>query len=176
MFDVRTLKLNPTILQVNQSTSDIEDLVVDTTRVKSELNWVGVNIPLISGTSYNLITTLKGVAQTNGVFLPMFNTTTDKMVAGVNDNRTLFWKLVIEGSFSGPVTGSAGSIELDFTGGVSEKFLISRDNYSSPDILNFTSLISVDKDGNFATNGVTISIKPLDRDFNITRVRLIAEQ
>lgn len=176
MFDVRTLKLNPTISQVNTTTNDVNTLVIKTTRVKSELNWVGVTIPLTRGVVNNLITILKSVPQTDGEFSPMFDTNSNKMVAGVNDNRTLFWKLVIEGSFSGPITGSSGSLEIAFTGGVVEKYITGRDNYSAPDIFNFTSLISVDISGLFVTNGATMSITSLDRDFTITRVRLIAEQ
>ncbi|QDH46764.1 hypothetical protein LAh8_72 [Aeromonas phage LAh_8] len=176
MFDVRTLKLNPTITQVNQNTTNLGTLITKTTRIKSEMNWVGVNIPLTNGTVYNLVTLLKATPQTNGTFAPMFDTTANKMVAGVNDDRTLFWKLVIEGSFSGPITSSSGSLEVDFTGGIVEKYINGRDNYSAPDIFNFTSLISVDKNGLFVTNGATVSLTALDRDFTITRVRLIAEQ
>lgn len=176
MFDVRVLKLNPTIVQVNQNTTNVDTLTTKTTRIKSELNWVGVNIQITNGVVYNLISLLKNTPQTNGTFLPMFDTTNNKIIAGVNDDRTLFWKLVIEGSFSGPVTSSSGSLELSFTGGIVEKYINGRDNYSAPDVFNFTSLISVDMGGLFVSNGATISITALDRDFTISRVRLIAEQ
>lgn len=156
--------------------TDIQILETFTTRLKSELDWFVLDIDLVEDTKYNIISLLKTIQQDSGNWLPMFDTTSNKMVAGVNDNRTLFYKINIYGNFSGASGQSAGTLQVDLEGGVVQRTLLARDNLSSPEVFNIMGFISVDKNGNFSSNGSTISLTPLNRDFTITSVRLIAEQ
>ncbi|APU01965.1 hypothetical protein [Aeromonas phage L9-6] len=156
------------------SVSDL-DLIKDrTTRVKSELSWSGLSLAITS-TPSNLITLLKASPQTSGAWAPMFNTTTDKMVAAKNDDRTLFYKIAITGTFAS--ASSANALTLTTTSGanVDVSTAIRLANQVSQNV-NFGSFISVDKNGNFATNGATLNIESTTSDFTITSVRLIAEQ
>lgn len=172
--------LSPTVAVLSSDNTtnkvDIQNLKIFTTRVKSELDWTGLNITINDGIKTNLVSILKAVPQLSGSWSPMFDTTSNKMIAGVNDNRTLLYKINIYGDFSGPAGQDPGTIQVDFEGGVIQRTLLPRDNLNSSEVFNIMGFISVDKNGNFASNGCTISLTSLNRNFTITAIRLIAEQ
>ncbi|AAQ81481.1 hypothetical protein 44RRORF163w [Aeromonas phage 44RR2.8t] len=156
------------------SVSDL-DLIKDrTTRVKSELEWTGLNID-VTGTALNLVGALKAITPVYGSWAPMFDIINDKMVAAKNDDRTLLYKIAITGTFDN--TSSTNALTLTTTIGsnidVSSAVRLPNQN---PQNINYISLISVDKNGNFATNGASLTLRSTTSDFTITRVRLIAEQ
>lgn len=172
--------LTPTVATLSSDNStnktDIQNLKTFTTRVKSELDWFGLNLTINDGIKTNLVSILKAIPQSAGSWLPMFDTSTNKMIAGVNDNRTLLYKINIYGDFSGPSGQTPGTIQVDFEGGVTQRNLLPRDNLNSSEVFSIMGFISVDKNGNFASNGCTISLTSLNRNFTITSIRLIAEQ
>lgn len=172
--------LTPAVATLSSDNStnktDIQNLKNFTTRIKSELDWFGLNNTIVDGVKTNLISILKLIPQASGVWAPMFDTTTNKMIAGVNDNRTLFYKIGIYGDFSGAVGQVPGTLQVDFEGGVTQRSLLPRDNLSSSEVFNVMGFISVDKNGVFSSNGCTISLTPHNRNFTITSIRLIAEQ
>ena len=174
--DVRVLKLNASISKLNDIVEDVDNLNTYNTRVKSEIDWSGLSLVLTANTPYNMVSILKTTPSASGTLAPFFNEVSDKMVVGLNDNKTLHWKIVIEGLFTGPVGSSTGALSLELTGGVNEKYINQRDNVVGTDIFNFNSFISVDKNGVFSTNGASVMITSLIRDFTVNRVRLIAEQ
>lgn len=172
--------LTPTVATLSSDNTtnktDIQVLKTFTTRVKSELDWLGLNLTINDGVKTNLVSILKTITQDSGSWSPMFDTSTNKMVAGVNDNRTLFYKINIYGDFSGASGQDPGTIQVDFEGGVTQRNLLPRDNLSSSEVFSVMGFISVDKNGAFATNGCSISLTSLNRNFTITAIRLIAEQ
>lgn len=172
--------LTPTVSTLSSDNTtnktDIQNLKTFTTRVKSELDWTGLDVTINDGVKTNLITVLKAIPQSVGSWSPMFDTTANKMIAGVNDNRTLLYKINIYGDFSGPSNQTPGTIQVDFEGGVTQRNLLPRDNLNSSEVFSVMGFISVDKNGNFASNGCTISLTSLNRNFTITAIRLIAEQ
>lgn len=162
---------------ISNVTSAELDLIKDrTTRVKSELNFNGLNITVAPGSPINLIEQLKAYTPTAGTWLPMFDISTNKMIAARNDDRTLHYKIAITGSFSN--SASANSVTVDVTAGSSavDSFTVVRLANQPTQYVNFGSLISVDKNGNFATNGAVFAMSSSTSNFVITQVRLIAEQ
>ena len=161
---------------ISNVTSAELDLIKDrTTRFKSELDFTGLDIELNSGVTYNLVTLLKGITPTIGSWAPFFDTTTDKMVVVKNDDRSLKYKIAITGSFGG--AAPANSLELTVNAGVNiDTLTVVRISGQASQTINYNSFISVDKNGNFATNGGTLELVSSTSNFTITRVRIIAEQ
>lgn len=164
-------------VSISNVTSDELDLIKDrTTRVKSELVFNGLNITVAPGTPINLIEQLKTYTQSAGSWLPMFDTSTNKMIAAKNDDRTLHYKIAITGSFSN--SANANSVTVNVTSGTTaiDSFTVVRLANETTQNVNFGSLISADKNGNFVTNGAVFQMSSSTSNFVITQMRLIAEQ
>jgi hypothetical protein len=141
-------------------------------KVEVTLNF-SPSLVLSSGVNYNLINIIKATIPTSGTFLPFFNTTSNELNA-YNDDASLNFKLNLVGSWSG---GSSNrSIQVDFVGTTGNRIVESRDSAVTSDILTFTNLFSIDKNGNIATNGTAVTIQSNGGNFTATQMLLIAEQ
>ncbi|AWH15526.1 hypothetical protein KNT91_gp002 [Aeromonas phage 60AhydR15PP] len=68
-------------------------------------------------------------------------------------------------------------MELTINAGVNiDTLTVVRISEQASQTINYNSFISVDKNGNFATNGGTLELVSSTSNFTITRVRIIAEQ
>lgn len=168
--------INGKIAISNVSSAEL-DLIKDrTTRVKSELNFVGLNITVAPGSPINLIEQLKTYTPVVGTWLPMFDISTNKLIAAKNDDRTLRYKIAIAGSFSNSASANSVTIDVVAGGTAVDSFTVVRLANKLTQNVNFGSIISVDKNGNFATNGAIIHMSSSTSNFVITQMRLIAEQ
>lgn len=160
----------------NVTSAELDLIKSRTTRIKSELNFTGLNITVAPGSPINLIEQLKAYTPAVGTWLPMFDVNANKMIAAENDDRTLHYKIAIAGSFSN--SASANSVTVDVTAGISaiDSFTVVRLANEITQNVNFGSIISVDKNGNFALNGAVFHMSSSTSNFVITQVRLIAEQ
>lgn len=159
--------------------NDKNQLVVNTKNIVPERKKVETyytftpNIVLSSGIDYNLINLIKNRTPDSGQLLPFFNVLTDEMNC-YNEDATLHFKANIIGSWSG---GSSNrSMQIEFVGTQGNRLVESRDSAVTSDILTFTNIFSIDKNGNIATNGTAVVIKSNGGDFTMTNLLLIAEQ
>ncbi|ADM79675.1 hypothetical protein [Aeromonas phage vB_AsM_ZHF] len=89
--------------------------------------------------------------------------------------RSLKYKIAITGSFGD--AEPANSLELTVNAGVNiDTLTVVRISGQASQTINCNSFISVDKNGNFATNGGALELVSSTSNFTITRVRIIAEQ
>jgi len=169
-----TAEGNITTLQttVANHTSRISALEYATTRKKSEVVYSGVSL-VIPTTGANLVTLLKALTPTSGTLAPFFNTTTDKLVV-YNENKTVNFKLSLIGSWPGGTTNR--SIQLTFSGAVSDTLVNSRNVATTTDNVLLATFFSVDAGGFLATNGSTMTIQSNGAAFTATSIKIIAEQ
>lgn len=153
--------------------SDIAPPYPFPTRKKVELYWSGISL-VVPTTVTNLVGLLKTVPQTSGVFTPFFNLTSNKLNV-FNDDATLLFKLNLVGSWSGAAANRG--MKLTFGGTTGNTVVVNRIQADTPpDTLQFTTYLSVDKNGNLATNGSAITLQSLVSDFTITSALLTVEQ
>ncbi|WP_250691657.1 tail needle knob protein, partial [Escherichia coli] len=111
---------------------------------------------------------LKTLTPSSGTLAPFFDTVNNKMVV-FNENKTLFFKLSIVGTWP---SGTANrSMQLTFSGSVPDTLVSSR-----TDNILLATFFSVDKDGFLATNGSTLTIQSNGAAFTATTIKIIAEQ
>ncbi|EHJ7922881.1 hypothetical protein KW636_003999 [Escherichia coli] len=150
----------------------IDALEYATTRKKSEVVYSGVSVTIPTAPT-NLVSLLKTLTPSSGTLAPFFDTVNNKMVV-FNENKTLFFKLSIVGTWP---SGTANrSMQLTFSGSVPDTLVSSRNSATTTDNILLATFFSVDKDGFLATNGSTLTIQSNGAAFTSTTIKIIAEQ
>lgn len=150
----------------------IDALEYATTRKKSEVVYSGVSVTIPTAPT-NLVSLLKTLTPSSGTLAPFFDTVNNKMVV-FNENKTLFFKLSIVGTW--PSGTSNRSMQLTFSGSVPDTLVSSRNSATTTDNILLATFFSVDKDGFLATNGSTLTIQSNGAAFTATTIKIIAEQ
>ncbi len=150
----------------------IDALEYATTRKKSEVVYSGVSVTIPTAPT-NLVSLLKTLTPSSGTLAPFFDTVNNKMVV-FNENKTLFFKLSIVGTWP---SGTANrSMQLTFSGSVPDTLVSSRNAATTTDNILLATFFSLDKDGFLATNGSTLTIQSNGAAFTATTIKIIAEQ
>ncbi|MBX8819619.1 tail needle knob protein [Escherichia coli] len=165
--------------RISQAESTLQDhetridaLEYATTRKKSEVVYSGVSVTIPTAPT-NLVSLLKTLTPSSGTLAPFFDTVNNKMVV-FNENKTLFFKLSIVGTWP---SGTANrSMQLTFSGSVPDTLVSSRNSATTTDNILLATFFSVDKDGFLATNGSTLTIQSNGAVFTATTIKIIAEQ
>ncbi|ELT9924204.1 hypothetical protein QNZ35_003929 [Escherichia coli] len=168
--------LTDEVVAIQNTLSDhetrIDALEYATTRKKSEVVYSGVSVTIPTAPT-NLVSLLKTLTPSSGSLAPFFDTVNNKMVV-FNENKTLFFKLSIVGTWP---SGTANrSMQLTFSGSVPDTLVISRNSATTTDNILLATFFSVDKDGFLATNGSTLTIQSNGAAFTATTIKIIAEQ
>lgn len=142
-------------------------------RKKTEVYYTGASIVLTAGTAYNLVTILKALTPASGTLAPFFDTTTNKLKV-INDNASCAFKLNIVGNWAN-ASGNR-SLQLNFLGTNGNRLEANRTSATTGDSLTLATFLSVDKNGNLATNGSAVELTAIGINFTITSALLIAEQ
>lgn len=142
-------------------------------RQKSEVTWSGISLVIPTGSPINLINALKALTPSGGTLAPFFNTTDNKLHV-FNQNMTVNFKLNLIGSWAGSTENR--SMTLNFVGTTGNTLTYSRDSSVTSDDVSFRTFLSIDQDGNIATNGTELTIVSNGAAFTATQVLLIAEQ
>lgn len=150
----------------------IDALEYATTRKKSEVVYSGVSVTIPTAPT-NLVSLLKTLTPSSGTLAPFFDTVNNKMVV-LNENKTLFFKLSIVGTWPSGTTNR--SMQLTFSGSVPDTLVSSRNAATTTDNILLVTFFSVDKDGFLATNGSTLTIQSNGAAFTATTIKIIAEQ
>lgn len=143
------------------------------TRQKSEVTWSGISLVIPTESPINLINALKALTPSGGTLAPFFNTTDNKLHV-FNQNMTVNFKLNLIGSWAGSTENR--SMTLNFVGTTGNTLTYSRDSSVTSDNVSFRTFLSIDQDGNIATNGTELTIVSNGAAFTATQVLLIAEQ
>ncbi|EJS0561097.1 hypothetical protein NXE71_000510 [Escherichia coli] len=168
--------LTDEVVAIQNTLSDhetrIDALEYATTRKKSEVVYSGVSVTIPTAPT-NLVSLLKTLTPSSGTLAPFFDTVNNKMVV-FNENKTLFFKLSIVGTWP---SGTANrSMQLTFSGSVPDALVSSRNSATTTDNILLATFFSVDKDGFLATNGSTLTIQSNGAAFTATTIKIIAEQ
>ncbi|HBE5196642.1 hypothetical protein KOI82_08770 [Escherichia coli] len=168
--------LTDEVIAIQNTLSDhetrIDALEYATTRKKSEVVYSGVSVTIPTA-PINLVSLLKTLTPSSGTLAPFFDTVNNKMVV-FNENKTLFFKLSIVGTWP---SGTANrSMQLTFSGSVPDTLVSSRNAATTTDNILLATFFSVDKDGFLATNGSTLTIQSNGAAFTATTIKIIAEQ
>ena len=168
--------LTDEVIAIQNTLSDhetrIDALEYATTRKKSEVVYSGVSVTIPTAPT-NLVSLLKTLTPSSGTLAPFFDTVNNKMVV-FNENKTLFFKLSIVGTWP---SGTANrSMQLTFSGSVPDTLVSSRNAATTTDNILLATFFSVDKDGFLATNGSTLAIQSNGAAFTATTIKIIAEQ
>ncbi|MGT7770839.1 tail needle knob protein [Escherichia coli] len=168
--------LTDEVVAIQNTLSDhetrIDALEYATTRKKSEVVYSGVSVTIQTAPT-NLVSLLKTLTPSSGSLAPFFDTVNNKMVV-FNENKTLFFKLSIVGTWP---SGTANrSMQLTFSGSVPDTLVSSRNAATTTDNILLATFFSVDKDGFLATNGSTLTIQSNGAAFTATTIKIIAEQ
>ena len=168
--------LTDEVIAIQNTLSDhetrIDALEYATTRKKSEVVYSGVSVTIPTAPT-NLVSLLKTLTPSSGTLAPFFDTVNNKMVV-FNENKTLFFKLSIVGTWP---SGTANrSMQLTFSGSVPDTLVSSRNAATTTDNILLAMFFSVDKDGFLATNGSTLTIQSNGAAFTATTIKIIAEQ
>ncbi|EPE3109509.1 tail needle knob protein [Escherichia coli 536] len=157
---------------VGDHSTRISALEYATTRKKSEVVYSGVSVTIPTAPT-NLVSLLKTLTPSSGTLAPFFDTVNNKMVV-FNENKTLFFKLSIVGTWP---SGTANrSMQLTFSGSVPDTLVSSRNSATTTDNILLATFFSVDKDGFLATNGSTLTVQSNGASFTATTIKIIAEQ
>lgn len=168
--------LTDEVIAIQNTLSDhetrIDALEYATTRKKSEVVYSGVSVTIPTAPT-NLVSLLKTLTPSSGTLTPFFDTVNNKMLV-FNENKTLFFKLSIVGTWP---SGTANrSMQLTFSGSVPDTLVSSRNAATTTDNILLATFFSVDKDGFLATNGSTLTIQSNGAEFTATTIKIIAEQ
>lgn len=144
-----------------------------TQRKKTEVYYSGASVVLTAGTTTNLVTILKALTPVSGTLAPFFDTTANKLKV-INDNATCAFKLNLVGNWAN--ASSDRSIKVDFVGTNGNSIVANRSSATTGDVLTLATFLSVDKNGNLATNGSVVNITAVGINFTITSALLVAEQ
>lgn len=150
-----------------------EVIDIRTQRKKTEVYYSGASVVLTAGTATNLVTILKALTPVSGTLAPFFDTTANKLKV-INDNATCAFKLNLVGNWANASTDR--SIKVDFVGTNGNSIVANRSSATTGDVLTLATFLSVDKNGNLATNGSVVNITAVGINFTITSALLIAEQ
>ncbi len=168
--------LTDEVVAIQNTLSDhetrIDALEYATTRKKSEVVYSGVSVTIPTAPT-NLVSLLKTLTPSSGTLAPFFDTVNNKMVV-FNENKTLFFKLSIVGTWPSGTTNR--SMQLTFSGSVPDTLVSSRNAATTTDNILLATFFSVDKDGFLATNGSTLAIQSNGAAFTATTIKIIAEQ
>ncbi|MCV5532438.1 tail needle knob protein, partial [Escherichia coli] len=125
--------LTDEVVAIQNTLSDhetrIDALEYATTRKKSEVVYSGVSVTIPTAPT-NLVSLLKTLTPSSGTLAPFFDTVNNKMVV-FNENKTLFFKLSIVGTWP---SGTANrSMQLTFSGSVPDTLVSSRNSVTTTD-------------------------------------------
>lgn len=151
---------------------DLEDVTSDLVKVKSEVKFIGLNLPIPQG-EVNLIEMLSALPLSSGSFLPFFDEATKKIVVK-NKNSTALFKLSMYGSWTGG--SNPCEVTVSFSGGVDES--VGKLTYTDLSNARFTLLnsFSVDVDSYIVLHGVTAHISTNDSIFVAREITMMMEQ
>lgn len=141
-------------------------------RKKIEVLYTGLTLA-IPTTVTNLVTLLKALTPVSGSLSNFINTTSNKLNV-YNDNSSVLFKLNIKGSWT--TASQSRSMVLDFVGTSGNTLTVTRVDNTTPDVVQFFTYFSVDKDGNLATNGSAPTIQSNGSVFTATSILLTVEQ
>jgi hypothetical protein len=146
------------------------------TRKKTEAVWTGVNFALPTTDETNLVSLLKifGAPTSGQLTSPFIDTVANKLKV-INQDASMFFKLTLAGTFAGPSTTGRG-VSLTFNLTSPDIYTQARDEDPSGDKFAFGTFFSVDKDGFFATNGCTTTLRCYGSAYTITEAKLVIEQ
>lgn len=144
-----------------------------TQRKKTEVYYTGASIVLTAGTPVNLVNILKVLTPASGTLAPFFDTTGNKLKV-INDNASCFFKLNVVGNWAN-ASGNR-SLQVNFLGTNGNRLEANRSSATTGDSLTLSTFLSVDKNGNLATNGSSVELTAIGINFTITAALLIAEQ
>jgi len=155
---------------------DPGDAALVPTRKKTEAVWTGVNFALPTTGETNLVSLLKifGAPTSGQLTSPFVDTVANKLKV-INQDATMFFKFTLSGTFAGPSTTGRG-ISLTFNLTSPDIYTQARDQDPSGDKFAFGTFFSVDKDGFFATNGCTTTLRCYGSAYTITEAKLVIEQ
>ncbi|WP_431606002.1 tail needle knob protein [Escherichia coli] len=161
------------IAEIAKNTPSAANIVAYAMQVReSEVVYSGVSVTIPTAPT-NLVSLLKTFTPSSGTLAPFFDTVNNKMVV-FNENKTLFFKLSIVGTWP---SGTANrSMQLTFSGSVPDTLVSSRNAATTTDNILLATFFSVDKDGFLATNGSTLTIQSNGAAFTATTIKIIAEQ
>lgn len=154
------------LIQAGTSTS------VPATRNKIEVLYSNVSL-VIPTTVSNLVTLLKTLTPTSGSLSNFINTTSNKLNV-YNDNSSVLFKINITGTWAS--SSQNRSMILNFTGTSGNTLTVTRVDNTTPDVVQFFTYFSIDKDGNIATNGSAPTIQSNGSVFTATSILLTIEQ
>ena len=152
--------------------SDIAPPYPYPTRKKMEVYYSGLSLA-IPTTETNFINLIKTLSPTSGSLNSFINTSTNK-VNVYNEDSSLFFKVNITGSWT--TSSQSRSMVLDFAGTNGNTLTVNRVDNTTPDVIQFSTYFSVDKNGNMALNGTAPSIKSNGSVFTATAILLTLEQ
>jgi hypothetical protein len=155
---------------------DPGDAALVPTRKKTEAVWTGLSFALPTTGETNLVSLLKifGVPTSGQLTSPFVDTVANKLKV-INQDATMFFKLTLAGTFAGPSTTGRG-VSLTFNLTSPDIYTQARDQDPSGDKFAFGTFFSVDKDGFFATNGCTTTLRCYGSAYTITEAKLVIEQ
>lgn len=144
-----------------------------TVRKKTEVYFSGASILLTAGTPVNLVNILKALTPASGTLAPFFNTTDNKLHV-INSSTTVGFKLNVVGNWAN--ASANRSLQVDFLGTNGNRLVANRSSATTADSLTLATFLSIDKNGNIATNGTEVTLTAVGINFTITSALLIAEQ
>lgn len=148
------------------------NLVDIPTRKKSEVTYNSISLVIPTAES-NLLTLLSTLTPTSGTLTPFFNMTSRKLNV-FNDDTSVMFKVNLTGSWTAATENR--SMSLNFAGTTGNRMTANRITNVVPDVIQFATYFSVDKDGNMATNGTAPMIQSFGSAFTATQILITAEQ
>lgn len=109
---------------------------------------------------------------TNDANRPFLDTVNGKLV-GINSRNPLFFRITTEGTFGGGGGSSEVAMRLPFSTPLD---IIQNEGAFTTDRLSFARLVSVDVDGETATNGIDILMASANQIYTISKVKIVIEQ
>lgn len=143
------------------------------TRKKREVFYSGIS-KAVPTTETNLIAWLKTLTPTSGTLDLFFNTTSNKLNV-FNDNASVYLKVNLSGSWTSSTANRGIRLNLLGTNG-NTLFQGRYADSPNPETVLFQVTLSIDKDGNIATNGTAPVFQSYGSVFTVTSALIVAEQ
>lgn len=142
-------------------------------RKKMEVTYGAMEVTL-STDHTNLVDLAKQHIPSAGDLNEFFNQSSNKLNV-YNDNATLFFKLNVQGTWAGSVA-TTNSMQIEFGNSSYNVVTASKTSNLDADVLQFTTFLSIDKDGAIALGGSEINIRVLEGSFQMDSMLIIIEQ
>lgn len=143
-----------------------------TVRKKMQVLYQALEITL-TPSDENLVAIAAAHNPADGALNEFFNTTSNKLNV-YNDDATLYFKLNVQGTWNSSTVPNTMQVQF----GNSNYNIVSASKTSGmdADVLQFTTFLSINKDGPIATGGSEILIKVLDGSFEMESMFIVVEQ